>query len=102
MAKGGDRVLKVRLTAKEYDALVYVSQFYDRNNQSVDVVGKNIIMSFIRMGLAELKAEVAKQKAGAPNAETTIVDSSGNAQKVREPESPASNPVEGQKESSSS
>lgn len=55
---GGDRVIKVRLTAKELDALEYIKTVYGGTGFSNEQIAKNIILTHVSLALKDIQEKL--------------------------------------------
>jgi hypothetical protein len=60
---GGDRVIKIRLTAKEFDALEYIKVVYGGTGFSNEQIAKNIILNHVSLALKEIQEKLKNKGA---------------------------------------
>lgn len=71
---GGDRVIKVRLTAKEFDALEYIKTVYGGTGFSNEQIAKNIILNHVSLALKDIQEKLRNKGKAELDAKTTNRD----------------------------
>jgi len=94
---GGDRVIKIRLTAKEFDALEYIKVVYGGTGFSNEQIAKNIILNHVSLALKEIQ-EKLKNKGAEINAATANRNPQSTSQENRDAGDVSASAVAGQED----